>query len=458
VETLAVLSMHTSPLAQAGTGDGGGMNVYIRELCAGLARRGVRCEVFTRAEDPAQPAVVRVEPGFRVHHVPAGPVAPVPKEDLLALVPAWTAGVSVVLDRLEAGGCRVDAVHANYWLSGVAGHRLKHERQIPLVSTFHTLDRVKADPSPVERALSAPRQQAELDTVGCSDLLLASCEVEAEQLVGLYGADRARIEIVAPGVDHAIFGPGDRRQARRAIGWPIEDPLVLFVGRVQPLKGPSVAVEAFGVAVHAPLPAPRAASVGLGAPVGVGAAGAVPGVGVGVALSGARPAPGAERLGRASLMIIGGPSGAQGSDELAAVRRGVDRNLLAGRVHLVAPQRHEVLSTSYRAADVVVVPSRSESFGLVALEASACGIPVVASAVGGLTTLVDHGRTGYLVEGRDPALFAHHLRHLIAEPAQAASLGRAAAARAGAYTWTAAAARLEERMAYVISRQLVACG
>jgi D-inositol-3-phosphate glycosyltransferase len=426
--------MHTSPLAQAGTGDGGGMNVYIRELCAGLARRGVRCEVFTRAEDSAQPAVVAVEPGFRVHHVPAGPLAPVAKEELLALVPTWTDAVSAVLDKLEAEGCRVDAVHANYWLSGVAGHRLKHEREIPLVSTFHTLDRVKADPSPVEQALSATRQHAELETVGCSDLLLASCDVEAEQLVSLYGADRDRIEIVAPGVDHAIFGPGQRRQARRAIDWPDDNPLVLFVGRVQPLKGPSVAVEALGLAVSS-MPGASMAGASM-AGGGSGAAG---------------------RLDRASLMIIGGPSGAQGSHELAAVHHGTARHHLNGRVHLVAPQRHELLSTSYRAADVVVVPSRSESFGLVALEASACGIPVIASAVGGLTTLIDHGRTGYLVEDRDPRQFGQYLARLIAAPERAAAMGAAAAVRAGAYTWTAAAERLEERMAQVISRQLVVC-
>jgi D-inositol-3-phosphate glycosyltransferase len=425
MQTLAVLSMHTSPLAQAGTGDGGGMNVYIRQLCAALARMGVRCEVFTRAERHGLPAVVSVEPGLRVHHIPAGPVAPVPKEDLLALVPAWTDGVSAALDRLEAEGCRVDAVHANYWLSGVAGHRLKHERDIPLVSTFHTLDRVKAEPNPVDQGLSAVRQQSELETVGCSDLLLASCAVEADQLAELYGAERDRIEIVAPGVDHAIFGPGNRRQARRAIGWPEDDPLVLFVGRIQPLKGPSVAVEALGLAAR------------------------------GLIAEGEGPA---GRLARASLIIVGGPSGTEGAAELAAVHRAVARNGLEGRVHVVAPQPHELLSTSYRAADVVVVPSRSESFGLVALEASACGVSVVASAVGGLTTLVDHGRTGYLVEGRDPKQFAHHLRHLIADSDQAAAMGAAAATRAGAYTWTAAAKRLQERMVGVISRQLVTCG
>jgi len=156
-------------------------------------------------------------------------------------------------------------------------------------------------------------------------------------------------------------------------------------------------------------------------------------------------------------MIVGGPSGTEGAAELAAVHRAVARNGLEGRIHVVAPQPHELLSTSYRAADVVIVPSRSESFGLVALEASACGVPVVASAVGGLTTLVDHGRTGFLVEGRDPTLFAQHLRHLIADPDRAAAMGRAAATRAGAYTWTAAAKRLQERMVGVTSRQLVTC-
>jgi D-inositol-3-phosphate glycosyltransferase len=455
MQTLAVLSMHTSPLAQAGTGDGGGMNVYIRQLCAALARMGVRCEVFTRAERPGLPAVVPVEPGLRVHHVPAGPLGPVQKEELLSLVPAWTDGVSAILDRLEAEGCRVDAVHANYWLSGVAGHRLKHERGIPLVSTFHTLDRVKAEPNPVDQALSAVRQRSELETVGCSDLLLASCAVEADQLAELYGGDRDRIEIVAPGVDHAIFGPGDRRQARRAIGWPEDDPLVLFVGRIQPLKGPSVAVEALGLAVQAARGGAVVSSRGVlgeGAAAAGGLRGSEP---VGASW---RLGAGAERLARASLMIIGGPSGTEGAAELAAVHRGVARNRLQGRVHVVAAQPHELLSTSYRAADVVVVPSRSESFGLVALEASACGVPVVASAVGGLTTLVDHGRTGYLVEGRDATQFADHVRHLIARPDKASVMGAAAAARAGAYTWTAAAKRLQERMVGVIARQLVSCG
>ena len=248
---LAILSMHTSPLAQPGTGDGGGMNVYVRELATSLARSGVRCEVFTRASDPGVPALRLVEPGFRVHNVPAGPVGAVAKEDLPDLVDEWSDGVRSRLQRLGDAGRPVQAIHANYWLSGLAGHRLKHELDVPLISTFHTLDRVKAELSPeaISAADPARRTCAEAEIMGCSDVILASCSVEADQLVDLYGARRDRIEIVAPGVDHAFFAPGDQPQARRAIGFPAADPMILFVGRIQPLKGLSVAVEALaGVA------------------------------------------------------------------------------------------------------------------------------------------------------------------------------------------------------------------
>src|SRR4051812_36077352 len=176
--------MHTSPLAQPGSGDGGGMNVYVRELSAALARAGVECEVFTRMENPAQAATVRVEPGLRVHHVAAGPVGPVPKEALPALVPEFTAGV---LDRMR-GGLEADALHANYWLSAVAGHAIKHELDLPLVCTFHTLDRVKADADLDDPEEPGQRAEAEATVIGCSDTVLASCTVEADQLVALYDA------------------------------------------------------------------------------------------------------------------------------------------------------------------------------------------------------------------------------------------------------------------------------
>ncbi|MGH9268306.1 MAG: glycosyltransferase, partial [Acidimicrobiales bacterium] len=214
MQTLAILSLHTSPLAQPGTGDSGGMNVYVRELATALARRGTRCEVYTRASDPRQPAYVAVEPGFVVHHVAAGPLAPVAKEDLPELVGEFTGGV---LTRLQ-GAHPAQALHANYWLSGLAGHQLKHELDLPLVSTFHTLDRVQAEADSGDARLRRRRSRAEAEVIGCSDAILASCADEVAQLVRLYGADRSRIEVVAPGVDHAFFGPGQRAQARRAIG------------------------------------------------------------------------------------------------------------------------------------------------------------------------------------------------------------------------------------------------
>ncbi|MBO0732351.1 MAG: glycosyltransferase, partial [Acidimicrobiaceae bacterium] len=361
------------------------MNVYVRQLCAALARSGVQCEVFTRADDPACPAVVAVEPGFRVHHVPAGPVAPVPKEQLPTMVGEWTDAVRARLAKLDREGVAVDAIHANYWLSGQAGHVLKHELDVPLVVTFHTLDRVKADASPEELWAHEParRAAAEADIVRCADAVLASCDVEAEQLATLYGAEPGRVAVVAPGVEHAFFGPGDRAQARRAIGFATDEPIVLFVGRIQPLKGPATAVEAVSLVQ--------------------------------------RDGP------RARLVLIGGPSGPHGSEELAAVQARVKALGIGDRVHLLPAQPHEMLSTFYRAADACLVPSHSESFGLVALEAAACGVPVVASAVGGLTTLIDHGRTGYLVDSRRAEDFARPLGWLLRDPALAARLGRAAA-------------------------------
>ena len=415
--TLAVLSMHTSPLAQPGTGDGGGMNVYVRELCAALARSGVRCEVFTRADDRRCPPTVDVEPGFRVHHVLAGPLGPVAKERLPGLVPAWTAGVGARLAMLARTGPPVDAIHANYWLSGLAGHTLKHALDVPLLVTFHTLDRVKADASPEELSAAEParRAHAEAEIVGCADAVLASCSVEADQLVELYGAAPERIAIVAPGVDHAFFSPGAKAQARRAVGLAPDDPVVLFAGRIQPLKGLTVAVDA---------------------------------------LAQVR----ARGLDRASLVVLGGPSGPHGMQELAEVERRVDAHGLGGAVRVLPPKRHEILSSYYRGADACVVPSHSESFGLVALEAAACGVPVVAAAVGGLTTLVDHGRTGYLVESRDPADYAGRLVGILADRGLAARLGSAAASRARAYTWAAAARDLRTRSEALTSATLLACG
>ncbi len=409
MRSLAVLSLHTSPLAQPGTGDGGGMNVYVRALTSALARAGVDCDVYTRADRPGLAPVVRVEPGLRVHHLAAGPLEAVRKEDLPALIPAFTEGV--LADQRSAEQ-PADAVHANYWLSGVAGHAVKHELGLPLLSTFHTLARVKADAGLWEGE-AVVRAEAEAAVIGCSDAVLASCAVEAIQLEALYGADPNRLEIVPLGVETAFFSPGDRAQARRAAGLPRGVPLLACIGRIQPLKGFDVAIRALGLLD--------------------------------------------DRVPDAHLVIIGGPSGQAGEAEEERLRTLVKAFGLKDRVHLLPPQPHELLSTFYRAADVVLVPSRSESFGLVALEAGACAAPVVASAVGGLTTLVDDGVTGFLVETRDAAAFADAAATILADPHLAATMGDAGARKAARYTWPATAGRLRRLVADLTSRDLVDC-
>lgn len=397
-----VISLHTSPLTQAGSGDSGGMNVYIREFVSSLTQAGVECDVFVRRWSDELESIVQVEPGFRVIHVPAGPVDLV-KEDLPSIVDAFTEWLMAWLSENP-----VDVLHANYWLSGVVGHQLKHRLDLPLVTTFHTLARVKAETGDHE---PAARVEAESTVVACSDVLVANAEEERQQLIDLYGAEPDRVEIVAPGVDRALFSPGAAHGARTAISYD-GGPLVLFVGRIQPLKGVDIAIEAL-----AQLSDPTS-----------------------------------------TLMIVGGASGIEGDAEVARIHGLIDSLALRERVVFVEPQPHYALSTYYRAADVLVMPSRSESFGLVALEAAACGIPVVAAAVGGLRTLVKDGVTGYLIEDRDPALYAAAIDRVLSDPAHAGALGAAAAVQASRYPWSGLAARLRRIYSDLVqSRVLVDC-
>ncbi|MDQ4089978.1 MAG: glycosyltransferase [Actinomycetota bacterium] len=420
---LAVLSFHTSPLTQPGAGDGGGMNVYVRELSSALAGAGVECEVFTRSWRRGLKPVVEVEPGFRVHHVPAGPEASVAKEDLAQHVEEFTAGV---LDRIDECG-PADAIHANYWLSGVAGHTIKHRLELPLVSTFHTLARVKAEEAAEEHDR---RAKAEGEVIGCCDAILASSADEAAQLVRLYGAVPERIEIVPPGVDHHLFTPGDQRAARAQLGLG-DEPVLLFAGRIQPLKGADVAVRTL-------------ACLGPERPF--------------ERIGGQTDQRPSDRAGPApTLLLVGGPSGVDGDAELARLHHLVAQLGLQERVTFVPPQPHGRLALYYRAADVCLVPSRSESFGLVALEAAACGTPVVAAAVGGLRTLVAHGASGFLVEDRDPAAYAGYVRRLLTDPAQAADMSLQATVGASRYRWSITAARLRRLYADLTARRLVEC-
>ncbi len=386
VRRVAVLSLHTSPLVQPGTGDGGGMNVYVREFVSAMAQAGLQCRVYVRRWSDDLDEVVDVEPGFEVVHVPVGPPDATKEEleDLVAPFASWVAE--------DFASFRPDVIHANYWLSGVAGQKLKLMVDLPLVTTFHTLARVKAesgDPEPERRA------EAEAGVMACADAVLANCIPEAEQLVQFYNADEERIEIVPPGVDHAFFSPGHQGGARWAVDTD-ERPLLLFVGRIQPLKGVDVAVQTLAAI---------------------------------------------ERK-DARLWIVGGASGSKGNEEIDRIHALIDELGVRDRVEFKPPIPHHLLSTYYRAADVVLIPSRSESFGLVALESAACGVPVVASAVGGLLTLVEHGHTGYLVESRDPVDYAAWVDAILADPVLARRLSVSAAAMARNYTWSTSAARL----------------
>jgi D-inositol-3-phosphate glycosyltransferase len=401
VKSLAVLSMHTSPLAQPGVGDGGGLNVYVSELATSMAHQGVACDIYSRRSHPSDRDIVEVEPGVRVIHVDAG--APeLTKEELPAVVDRFTEGVARHL-----GQRPVDAIHAHYWLSGVAGHELKHRLDIPLAVTFHTLGRVKTaqgDPEPAARVL------AEEQVIGCADAVFASGEVEAGQLMSHYGVAPERIEPLTPGVDLAFFSPGQRWAARQAIGLG-ERPVLLFVGRIQPLKGVDLAVEALARL----------------------------------------------RNEAAVLVIVGGPSGLEGEETLRDLHERIAEHGLEDRVRFVEPQPHHLLSTYYRAADACLVPSRSESFGLVALEAAACGTPVVATDVGGLRNNVIDGITGFLVPGRDPVDFAARVDEVLGDPLLALRLGEHGAERARSHTWATSAAQAVDVFERLTVRELVTC-
>ena len=401
-QRVAVLSLHTSPLAQPGVGDGGGMNVYVRELTSSLARLGVECTTYTRAWKPGLPEVVDIEPNHRLVHVRAGDFD-LPKERLVDVVPEFTDTVSHHI-RTHAPA---QVVHANYWLSGLSGHLIKHDLNLPLITTFHTLARVKTLYGDTE---SREREAVESSIIGCSDAIFVSCREERDLFRSLYGNSPGTVDVITPGVDRAYFSPGSRSGARSALSLGSQ-PVLLFVGRIQPLKGLDVAVETLAA------------------------------------------------LGRsdATLLVVGGASGTEGATELARVNALAESLGVSGQIRFIEPQPHHLLATYYRAADVVLVPSRSESFGLVALEASACGTPVVATAVGGLLSLVEDGVNGYLVPERDGHLFAKRVAQILADTQLARAMGVSAVRRSAAYSWRGAAVRMRRVVAEFAARDLVLC-
>jgi D-inositol-3-phosphate glycosyltransferase len=381
------------------------MNVYVRELSSALARLGHEVDVYTRRDNPHVREIEFVEPGFRVHHVTAGPATPLDREGLTDYVGQFTDTVKTLF---RCSGAP-DAIHANYWLSGLAGHRLKHDLNIPLIMTFHTLERVKADTFEAE---SDDRAFQEAAMVACADAVLASCDVEAAQFVHLYNAEPSRVHVVPLGVEHAFFAPGYRPQARRALGLDAEAKMLLFVGRLQALKGADLALETL------------------------------------IELR--------RRGDHAMLAIVGGPSGPDGRDTLERLHRRVAEAGVIQHVMFVAPQHHRLLSTWMRAADVTLVPSRAESFGLVALESSACGTPVVASDVGGLTTLIEEGVTGYLIGERDETEWANVVEQAL-DSDRATAMSNAAVLRARQYTWRRAGESLAAIIEQLAAESLVRC-
>ncbi|MGN6474472.1 MAG: D-inositol-3-phosphate glycosyltransferase [Mycobacteriales bacterium] len=399
---VATLSVHTSPLDQPGCGDAGGMNVYVTEVARRLAEHDIAVEIFTRATSSDVPATVELSPGVTVRHITAGPYEGLDKNDLPAQLCAFTSGVLREEAAHEPGW--YDLVHSHYWLSGQVGWLAKERWGVPLVHTMHTMAKVKNlllaegdSPEPAMRAIG------EAQVVDAADRLIASTSDEAAQLVELYAADPSRVEIVAPGVDLQKFTPGGRIESRWRLGIPADSVVLLFVGRIQPLKAPDVVLRTAAKLVESD-PELR------------------------------------ERL---VVVIVGGPSGTglEAPEHLAklAVSLGI-----SDLVRFEPPAAQETLADYYRAADLTMVPSYNESFGLVALESQACGTPVLAARVGGLATAVKDGVSGLLVDGHDPRDYAAAARSVIHVPARRVALAEGAVAHAAAFGWDATVDRVLE--------------
>ncbi|WP_346433734.1 D-inositol-3-phosphate glycosyltransferase [Nonomuraea composti] len=400
VSRVATISMHTSPLDQPGTGDAGGMNVYIVESAKRLAQLGVEVEIFTRATARDLPPVAELAPGVLVRHLTAGPYEEMDRADLPAQLCAFLSEVLRTEAMYDPG--RYDVIHSHYWLSGQVGWLAKERWGVPLVHTMHTMAKVKNlllaqgdKPEPQARVVG------EQQVVDIADRLVANTADEARELIDLYGAPEQRVAVVNPGVNLTLFQPASQGAARHRLGLPQDAHVLLFVGRIQPLKAPDVLLRAASrMLIDDPSLRSRLVVACVGGPSGNG-------------------------LARPSLLT-----------DLAAELG------IPDVVRLVPPAPQEELADWYRAADVTVVPSYSESFGLVALESQACGTPVAAAAVGGLRTAVRDGVSGLLVNGHDPAQWAQVLRRFITEPRWRDQLSQGARAHATAFGWQATASQL----------------
>jgi D-inositol-3-phosphate glycosyltransferase len=379
-----VICAHSSPLAELGGRATGGMNVYVRELSKELGARGYAIDIFTRRASAEAPEVQPIGPNARVVHVTAGPAAPIEKEAIAGVLDEFETNLRAFLAR---DGASYGIVHSHYWMSGVVGARLARDSRVPHVAMFHTLGEVKNRARSSEHEPQA-RIEAERLIATTADRIIAASRHEQHLLTSLYGARAEAIAVVPCGVDLDLFAPMDKEFARRRLGIPATQRILLFVGRIEPLKGIDILISA-AAQLHDD-----------------------------------------ENF---SVLIVGGDARAESQvEELRqqAAALGVDHH-----ISFVGSVAHEALPLYYNAADVCVVPSYYESFGLVAVEAMACGTPVVASRVGGLTSTVSDGETGYLVPWRCPEPFAERLELLLDNDELRASFGRAGREAVERFRW-----------------------
>jgi D-inositol-3-phosphate glycosyltransferase len=391
---VATLMVHTSPLDQAGTGDAGGMNIYVCESAQQMAAQGIKVDIFTRRTNSDLPDIVDLGNGVRVIHLNVGSLDGFKKEDLPALIPDLSAAFKKAL----TSGDQYDVIHSHYWISGKVAMPVARELDIPLVHTMHTMARVKnlnlaegESPEPMIRV------QGESQIVEAADALIANTDAEAASLVSLYSACPDKVSVVSPGVNLTMFkAQGNKGDARTSIGVPVDAQVVTFVGRIQPHKGPEVLIRAIAEMVtHSPLLRSKLVT-----------------------------------------LIVGGASGGNGA-EVERLKELVGWLNISDVVRFAPPVERSHLADYYRASDLVCVPSYSESFGLVALEAQACGTPVVASAVGGLRTAVADGISGVLVDGHDPRAWSSVLARLLQEPQRRVLLSMGALEHASHFGWDA---------------------
>ena len=388
-----MISLHTSPLDQPGTGDAGGLNVYVIELSKRLAQRGIDVDIFTRATASTLPPVTRTADGVTVRHITAGPFEGLAKAEL----PGQLCTFAREVLRAEAGQNEghYDAVHSHYWLSGQVGALARDRWGVPLVHSMHTMAKVKNDAlADGDTPEPAARMIGEEQVVHAADMLIANTDSEAKQLINLYDADAGRVEVVHPGVDLDVFRPTSKAAARAAFGLPADAHVLLFAGRIQPLKAPDVLLRAVADLLERS-PELRSSVV---------------------------------------VPIVGGPSGS-GLDHPESLADLAAALGLEDVVRFVPPVAQDELARWYAAATLVAVPSYNESFGLVAVEAQAVGTPVVAAAVGGLTTVVRDGDSGLLVEGHDPRAWSDALRRIVTDDDLRARLEAGAVEQAGQFSW-----------------------